>query len=75
MSPIWHKLNCLWQFYEGLFDICQKLLLTSVNFVYNWAIFRGRNGHIMKTVEAIWSHWLEESKKVCQTNHLFGHFV
>ena len=40
ISPLLHKLKCLWQIYEGLFSICQKLLLTLVNFVYNWAIFR-----------------------------------
>ena len=39
ISPLWHKLKCLWQFYEGLFRIWQKLSPTSLNFVYNWAIF------------------------------------
>ena len=25
ISPLWQKLKCLWQFYEGLFIIWQKL--------------------------------------------------
>ena len=40
ISSLWHKLKHLWQFYERLFSIWQKLLLTLVNFVYNWALFR-----------------------------------
>ena len=35
ISPLWQKLN------EGLFGIWQKLLATSANFVYNWAICHG----------------------------------
>ena len=41
ISALWHKLKCLWQFYEGLFSIGQKLLPTLVNFAYNWALFHG----------------------------------
>ena len=51
--PLWHKLKCLWQFFEGLFSIWQKLPLTLVNFVYNWAISHGCKW----TLKAIWSHW------------------
>ena len=40
-SPLWHKLRCLWQFYEVLFSIRQKLLPTWVNFMHNWEIFHG----------------------------------
>ena len=54
--PLWHKLKCLLEFYEGLFSIWQKLLLTSVNFVYNWALFKVVNEQIIKTIKAIWSH-------------------
>ena len=41
ISPLWQKLQCLWQFFEGLFSSRQKLIPTSANFVYNWAIIRG----------------------------------
>ena len=39
--PLWQKIKFLWQFYEGLFSIWQKLLPTVANFVHNWAIFHG----------------------------------
>ena len=35
ISPLWHKLKCLWEFYEGLFSGGQKLLPTLEQFVYN----------------------------------------
>ena len=41
ISPLWQTLKCLWQFYEGSFSTWQKLLPTSTNFVYNWAMFHG----------------------------------
>ena len=39
--PFCHKLKWPWQFYEGLCNFWQKLLLTLLSFVYNWAIFHG----------------------------------
>ena len=35
------EISSLWQFYDGLFRIWQKLLSTLANFIYDWAIFHG----------------------------------
>ena len=40
-----NKLKRLWQFYEGLFRIGHFFLVV--------------NGQILKTIKAIWSHWLD----------------
>ena len=56
ISPLWQKLNSLWQFNEGLFGIWRILLPTSANFVYNWANFVVVNVQIMNTLKATWSH-------------------
>ena len=37
--PLWQIIKCLWQFYEGLFSIWEKLLPTLAIFGYNWATF------------------------------------
>ena len=67
ISPLWQKLNSLWQFNEGLFGIWQILLPTSANFVYNWANFVVVNGQIMNTLKATWSHcvWVGGCSMVC----------
>ena len=52
ISPLWHKLTFLWQCSEGLFSTWQKLVLTSVNFVYNWAISNGSKWTNNKTLKA-----------------------
>ena len=47
ISPLWHKIKCLWQFCEGLFSIWQKVLPTLVNTIGQF--FMVVNRQIMKT--------------------------
>ena len=59
IPPLWQICKNIWQFYDGLFVFVQNFLPTWVNFIYNLAIFMVvENGQMMKTIKAIWSHWL-----------------
>ena len=58
ISPLWDKLKCLGKFFEVLFSIWQKLVLTLVNFVYNWAISHCSKWTNNENYKTIWSHLL-----------------
>ena len=69
ISPLWQKLKCLGNF-MSVNLVLAKLLSTSANFVYNWAIFMLPNWQIMKTIKAIWSHVASWCDKHCHnTTH------
>ena len=57
-DQIWRKLKGLGQFYEGLFSIWQNCYLLRQILNAIGQFFMVVNGQIMKTVKAIWSHWL-----------------
>ena len=58
ISSLWHKLKCLWQFYEGLIRFGKKCYrFWSILYIIG-QFFMVVNGQIMKTVKALWSHCL-----------------
>ena len=56
ISPLWHNLQSLGQFLDGLFTIWQNFEPTLASFIYFWANFHRCKWPNVENDIAIWSH-------------------